>query len=196
MEERGELPQKGAHVDSISYYTRVLVECNRELFLLQEHKTRVAETGNTSARAANESWFVKVVDAATEAASTIIRDSEEVNALGSPHDSGLALGGGLPLAERMTSFYGSFGGHEKTGTGVTPTTQKRKKIGSSHDLGSLSLGGGNGFSIRDAPTVSWGSAETNEKKVRLVIDDHMDHMVSVAPFQLVSGPTHVVTGFP
>ena len=118
VEDDSSVPKPGAHVDSISYYTRLLVEANREMFLLQEHKKRVAETGNTSVRAGGFSWFIKVVDAATDAATTIIKDSEETNELGNPHDStGVFLEDSLPLAERMTSFYGSFGsGGDKQGT--------------------------------------------------------------------------------
>jgi hypothetical protein len=49
---------KGARVDSISYYTHQLKHLNRQMFLIQKNKRDIAEHGNSSIRA--HSWFTRV----------------------------------------------------------------------------------------------------------------------------------------
>ena len=54
-----EKPQKGTHVDSISYYTYDLSEMNKEMCILQSRKAEIALEGTTHIEANN--WFTKLV---------------------------------------------------------------------------------------------------------------------------------------
>jgi hypothetical protein len=103
-EQPFERPERGARVDSISYYTQDLAAKSRALFRLQKQKESIADTGNFAMRA--ENWFDKVFLEVTAVADRIMDDSVYDNDLICPSesvDSSLRL----PQAEHMTSRYGS-----------------------------------------------------------------------------------------
>lgn len=111
-----ERPPRGTHVDSISYYTYDLADCNKNMHFMQQRKTEIAFSGNSSNEA--DSWIARLMISAYEVANQIMVDSAEDNALaaGSLVDNALRAnynafrdGTGIPQAELMSSRYGSFG---------------------------------------------------------------------------------------
>ena len=101
-------PQRGTHVDSISYYIQDMAATSRALIKMQKRKAKIARTGNRVNREAN--WVEKAKHVASEYARQIMEDSELDNALigtlDRPHDGGNC---GVPQVENMRSLYGSFG---------------------------------------------------------------------------------------
>lgn len=102
-----ERPPRGTHVDSISYYTYDLAESNKAMYLMQQRKTKIALTGNSSFVADN--WLARIMKSAYAVADRIMVDSAEDNALRATYSSFDEHGGGIPQAELMSSRYGSFG---------------------------------------------------------------------------------------
>ena len=111
-----ERPSRGTHVDSISYYTYDLADCNKNMYFMQQRKTEIAFSGNSSNEA--DSWIARLMISAYEVADQIMVDSAEDNALGAgslvdnalrANYSSFEDGAGIPQAELMSSRYGSFG---------------------------------------------------------------------------------------
>ena len=100
-------PARGTHVDSISYYTNDLADMNRDMHSMQQRKTEIAVTGNSSFEADN--WFSRVMMTAFELADRVMVDSAEDNALRANYSSYDESSERVPQAEQMTSRYGSFG---------------------------------------------------------------------------------------
>ena len=101
-------PERGTHVDSISYYTHDLAALNKHMYFMQQRKTEIQVTGNVSFEADN--WISRVMASAYEVADSIMVDSAEDNALKANYSSFETATGGVPQAEQMTSpRYGSFG---------------------------------------------------------------------------------------
>ena len=101
-------PERGTHVDSISYYTHDLAALNKDMYFMQQRKTEIQVTGNVSFEADN--WISRVMVSAYEVADSIMVDSAEDNALKANYSSFETATGGVPQAEQMTSpRYGSFG---------------------------------------------------------------------------------------
>jgi hypothetical protein len=93
-------PERGTHVDSISYYTHDLAALNKDMYFMQQRKTEIQVTGNVSFEADN--WISRVMLSAYEVADRIMVDSAEDNALKANYNSFETQ------AEQMTSGYGSF----------------------------------------------------------------------------------------
>jgi hypothetical protein len=100
-------PERGTHVDSISYYTHDLAALNKDMYFMQQRKTEIQVTGNVSFEADN--WISRVMASAYEVADSIMVDSAEDNELKANYSSFETATGGVPQAEQMTSRYGSFG---------------------------------------------------------------------------------------
>lgn len=103
-------PQRGAHVDSISYYVQDMAATSRALIKMQKRKTQIAESGNRVNRA--DKWIDNVMAVASEYAQQIMADSEEDNALKAYSNSFRRrgrTGSAIPQVENMRSIYGSFG---------------------------------------------------------------------------------------
>ena len=100
-------PARGTHVDSISYYTHDLADMNRDMYSMQQRKTEIAVTGNSSFEA--DHWFSRVMMSAYDLADRIMVDSAEHNALRANYSSYDESADRVPQAEQMTSRYGSFG---------------------------------------------------------------------------------------
>jgi hypothetical protein len=102
-------PQKGTHVDSISYYTYDLAEMNKELQAMQSRKAEIAFVGSNQEEADN--WFTKLVVSAYEMADEIMIDSAEDNALKTTYSSITDNGVPIPQAELMSTrtLYGTLG---------------------------------------------------------------------------------------
>jgi Late exocytosis, associated with Golgi transport/Cytosolic domain of 10TM putative phosphate transporter len=111
-------PQRGTHVDSISYYTYDLAETNKKLYTMQQRKAEMAFEGSNHVEADN--WFTKLVVSAHEMADEIMIDSAEDNALRTTYSdvSAIPQGTAIPQAELMSThtLYGSIG------VGETPRT--------------------------------------------------------------------------
>lgn len=109
-------PQRGTHVDSISYYTFDLAETNKKLYTMQQRKVEMAFEGSNYIQADN--WFTKLVVSAYEFADEIMVDSAEDNALKTSYSVVSAKGESVPQAELMSTYtlYGSIG------VGETPRT--------------------------------------------------------------------------
>lgn len=119
-----ERPARGTHVDSISYYTYDLADCNKHMYSMQQRKTEIAYSGNRTIEA--DTWLARLMISAYAAADQILVDSAEDNALRASH-SIFEDGAGIPQAELMSSRYGSFGP-----LGVSPRgSQPEKFVG--HD---------------------------------------------------------------
>lgn len=99
-------PQRGAHVDSISYYVQDMAATSKALIKMQRRKTQIAESGNRMNRADN--WMDNVMAVASEYAQQIMADSEEDNFL-KAQASFRRRGTAIPQVENMRSIYGSFG---------------------------------------------------------------------------------------
>lgn len=100
---------KGTRVDSISYYTQELATNSKELFLLQERKNRVAESGRSSHP--QLTWFDGVVQNVERITGAILEESiidNDLSCTSSDWDRIKNHTGGVPQAELMTSKYGSF----------------------------------------------------------------------------------------
>ena len=166
MKEDGLYPPPGSVVDSISIYTRDLAEANRELIIKQKRKSHVGCTGQISVR--KENWLVNVVDAATEAASTVMDDSELENDLRMPHQRVAAYkrkNDGSLRAENMTSRYGSFGSSRSAP--ASPSLISHKKAAQNeHSMEHV-----HSF-VSSAPSVGssigWSASEDSEKSARLI----------------------------
>jgi hypothetical protein len=102
-----EKPERGTHVDSISYYTYDLADRNKQMHFMQQRKTEIALTGNSSSEADN--WLATLMISAYEVADQIMVDSAEDNALRATYASFDEYGTSIPQAELMSSQYGSFG---------------------------------------------------------------------------------------
>ena len=102
---------KGTRVDSISYYTQELASYSKELFILQERKNRVAESGRSSMPQPQLTWFDGVVQSVESVTREILEESIIDNDLSCPNTEWERIRshhGGVPQAELMTSKYGSF----------------------------------------------------------------------------------------
>ena len=174
--EHGAYPPRGARVDSISYYTRDLAECNRELYLLQQSKKQIAESGNVIIKASN--WFTETIDMFAGTVSEVLEQSLLDNELKTPEDSLHYMGNSIPQAEQMTSQYGSFGYSsgapsplvqrpylakmDRLETGLTPFDNGATRNG---DL-----------PIIREPSISWNSEDSfseEKRHTRLVNDDRL-----------------------
>jgi hypothetical protein len=104
-----EKPQKGTHVDSISYYTYDLSEMNKIMCNLQGRKAEIALEGTNHPEASN--WFTKLVVSAHEMANDIMLDSAEDNALRTSYSTVRETGTPIPQAELMgtKTIYGTLG---------------------------------------------------------------------------------------
>jgi Late exocytosis, associated with Golgi transport/Cytosolic domain of 10TM putative phosphate transporter len=104
-----EKPEKGTHVDSISYYTYDLAETNKELHVMQTRKVEMAFVGSSHVDA--ENWITKLMVAAYEMADEIMIDSAEDNALRTNYSSVSEKGTSIPQAELMSTrtLYGTLG---------------------------------------------------------------------------------------
>jgi len=101
-----EKPQKGTHVDSISYYTYDLSSMNKIMCNLQGRKAEIALEGTNHPEASN--WFTKIVVSAHEMANEIMNDSAEDNALCTSYSAVRETGTPIPQAELMCQ-YGTLG---------------------------------------------------------------------------------------
>lgn len=100
---------KGTRVDSISYYTQELATYSKDLFLMQERKNRVAESGRSSQP--QLTWFDGVVQNVEKMTGSILEESiidNDLSCTSSDWDRTRSHPGGVPQAEHMTSKYGSF----------------------------------------------------------------------------------------
>lgn len=101
-------PQRGTHVDSISYYVQDMAATSRALIKMQKRKAKIARTGNRVNR--EDNWMEKAKHVASEYAKQIMEDSELDNALIGTLDRPREGGNyGVPQVENMRSLYGSFG---------------------------------------------------------------------------------------
>jgi hypothetical protein len=100
-------PQRGTHVDSISYYTHDLAICNKNMYHMQQRKTDIAVSGNVAIEA--DHWLSRMMLSAYEVADRIMIDSAEDNALKATYSSFDDSAAAIPQAEQMSSRYGSFG---------------------------------------------------------------------------------------
>jgi hypothetical protein len=102
-------PQKGTHVDSISYYVYDLAEMNKVLQAMQSRKSEIAFVGSNQEEADN--WFTKLVVSAYEMADEIMIDSAEDNALKTTYSTISEKGVPIPQAELMSTrtLYGTLG---------------------------------------------------------------------------------------
>ena len=105
-----EKPQKGTHVDSISYYTYDLSEMNKEMCTLQSRKAEIAFEGTNHTAA--DTWFTKLVVSAYEMANEIMIESAEDNALRTSYAPVGETGVSIPQAELMgeRTIYGTLQG--------------------------------------------------------------------------------------
>ncbi len=95
-------------MDSISYYTYDLAECNRVMYEMQQRKSEIALTGNSSFDVDN--WIARLMISANEVADQIMIDSAVDNALRANYTAfDNRYGVPIPQAELMSSHYGSFG---------------------------------------------------------------------------------------
>lgn len=98
---------KGTRVDSISYYTQELASNSKALFVMQQRKNRVAESGRSSQPQLG--WFDGVVSSVDKMTGKILEESLVDNDLACPSaDWERTFASGVPQAEHMTSKYGSF----------------------------------------------------------------------------------------
>jgi len=123
-----ERPQKGTHVDSISYYTYDLGEMNYKMCTLQSRKAEIALEGTNDTEANN--WFTKLVVSAYEMANEIMIDSAEDNALRASYTGTSVSGMGVPIpqAELMDAqtIYGTLQGvGTPRSTQCSPYTSQR-----------------------------------------------------------------------
>jgi hypothetical protein len=111
-----EKPERGTHVDSISYYTYDLAETNKELHAMQTRKVKMAFVGSSHVEA--ENWLTKLMVSAYEMADEVMLDSAEDNALRTSYSSVSEKGVSIPQAELMSTrtLYGTLG------VGETPRT--------------------------------------------------------------------------
>ncbi len=111
-----EKPQKGTHVDSISYYTYDLSEMNKEMCSLQSRKAEIAFQGTNHSAADN--WFTKLVVSAYEMANEIMIESAEDNALRTNYTPVGETGVPIPQAELMgeRTIYGTLHGAKSVDT--------------------------------------------------------------------------------
>ena len=113
-------PARGTHVDSISYYTYDLADSNRNMYNMQQRKSEIALTGNSSF--AVDTWLARLMISVNEVADQIMFDSAEDNALRATYTSfDETYGVPIPQAELMSSHYGSFG-HKAVG--ISPRTSQ------------------------------------------------------------------------
>ncbi len=150
-------PPRGTHVDSISYYTYDLADCNKDMYFMQQRKTEIALTGNSSFEADN--WLARLMISAYEVADQIMVDSAEENALRATYSSS-DYGTSIPQAELMSSRYGSFGAR----VGLTPRTAQCSPYVKRRPL-------------REAPLEREGSA-VNRERLSLSTRDSIPPIVS------------------
>lgn len=190
IDDEGPYPPRGVRVDSISYYTRDLAECNRELFLLQQQKTQIAHSGNVVIKAKN--WFTKAIDSLSDTVADVLDESLEDNDLKSPQDLLHFMGTCIPQAEQMTSQYGSFGFSPGTPVPLVPRPYlsrrlpPREETSSSKSKGSVSNGN---LPINPSAKHNWdheaNSISSNEKSIPLVDDDHLKPLPHLSTEEVV-----------
>jgi Late exocytosis, associated with Golgi transport/Cytosolic domain of 10TM putative phosphate transporter len=143
-----EKPQKGTHVDSISYYTYDLAEMNKELQAMQRRKAELAFSGTNQEEADN--WLKKLVLSAYEMADEIMIDSAEDNALRTSYSSLSEKGVSIPQAELMSNrtLYGTLGVGESPRTaqcipyaGRSGATLRRPGLDDNSELKHNDVGG-------------------------------------------------------
>ena len=173
MGEDGVYPPPGNHVDSISCYTQDLAKCNREVYICQQQREIVAETGQSPTQQRGK-WLVNAVDAAADAASTIMDDSIDDNGLRSPYYSPeTAL-----CAENMSSKYGSFG--SKFGSNriwhtppSSPACSLVKNRKTALTPTSEEDGVATNISFLSKSSSGWSGTFNSDRSIRLVTSDHM-----------------------
>jgi hypothetical protein len=124
-----EKPEKGTHVDSISYYTYDLAETNKELHAMQSRKVEMAFAGSSHVDV--ENWITKLMVAAYEMADEIMIDSAEDNALRTSYSSSSEKGISIPQAELMSTrtLYGTLGVGETARTAQCgPYTRRNDSV--------------------------------------------------------------------
>lgn len=181
VDDEGPYPARGIRVDSISYYTRDLAECNRSLFILQQQKTQIAETGNIIVKANN--WFTEAIATIADTVSDVLEESLEDNDLKTPQDAMRFMGTSIPQAEQMTSQYGSFG--FTVGT-PSPLVSRPYLARSSPEVTNIPNPEINGAPRADPiphqRSVSWNldsmSVSGDERSTRLVNDDRLSPLPS------------------
>ena len=147
-----EKPQKGTHVDSISYYTYDLSEMNKKMCTLQSRKAEIALEGTNHPQANN--WFTKLVVSAYDMANEIMIDSEEDNALRTSYTPVGETGIPIPQAELMgeRTIYGTLRGISERSTNLSPYFGQNSFANSTRDNSLLNNGddssGCSGDSIR------------------------------------------------
>jgi len=104
-------PQRGAHVDSITYYVQDMAATSRALMKMQKRKSRLARSGNRRNR--QDTWIEKTKSIVSKYAQQIMEDSEQDNDLIESDQIMMMYGqrrsSAVPQVENMRSLYGSFG---------------------------------------------------------------------------------------
>lgn len=131
-----EKPQKGTHVDSISYYTYDLSEMNKEMCALQSRKAEIALEGTNHSQADN--WFTKLVVSAYEMADEIMIDSAEDNALRTIYTPLGETGVPIPQVELMgeRTIYGTLQGVTSRSLNYLPDSSEGSYVQSLSESGS------------------------------------------------------------
>lgn len=164
-------PQKGTHVDSISYYVYDLAEMNKELQTMQSRKAEIAFVGSNQEEADN--WFTKLVVSAYEMADEIMIDSAEDNALKTTYSTISDKGVSIPQAELMSTrtLYGTLGvGESQT---VDQYGHNAGIDGSVLRMPPIAQSGGDVSSMLTNSEVVGGSFRTkrNQKEEELMVSD-------------------------
>lgn len=154
-----EKPQKGTHVDSISYYTYDLNEMNKQMCSLQSRKAEIALEGTNHSAADN--WFTKLVVSAYEMANEIMLDSAEDNALRTSYTPVCETGVPIPQAELMgeRTIYGTLQGVAARSTDYSPYGYQGSIVQSVAD----SRSDGNLFGNGDDGSCSTGGSMKSKK---------------------------------
>ena len=154
-----EKPQKGTHVDSISYYTYDLSETNNAMCTLQGRKAEIAFEGTHHTAADN--WFTKLVFSAYEMANEIMVDSAEDNALRTSYTPLGETGVSIPQAELMDerTIYGTLQGARSSDSLHRPSPGRT--VSESRSTTNLIDNG-------DADSVSTGGSTASKKQEILV----------------------------
>ena len=154
-----EKPQKGTHVDSISYYTYDLSETNNAMCTLQGRKAEIAFEGTHHTAADN--WFTKLVLSAYEMANEIMVESAEDNALRTSYTPLGETGVSIPQAELMDerTIYGTLQGARSSDSLHRPSLGR--SVSESRSTTNLIDNG-------DADSVSTGGSTASKKQEILV----------------------------
>eukprot|EP00535_Pseudo-nitzschia_heimii_P001597 CAMPEP_0197185942 /NCGR_PEP_ID=MMETSP1423-20130617/12922_1 /TAXON_ID=476441 /ORGANISM="Pseudo-nitzschia heimii, Strain UNC1101" /LENGTH=866 /DNA_ID=CAMNT_0042637123 /DNA_START=119 /DNA_END=2716 /DNA_ORIENTATION=- len=142
-----EKPQKGTHVDSISYYTYDLSDMNKKMCTLQSRKAEIALKGTNDPQANN--WFTKLVVSAYDMANEIMIDSAEDNALRTSYTPVGETGIPIPQAELMgeRTIYGTLRGVTERPVNHSPYFGQKsfvQSVGNSRSDKSLIINGDDG----------------------------------------------------